>query len=521
MSEAGGGTIRKRVAIIGGGIAGLTAAIEIDEQTRARKIPLEVVLFEASHRLGGVMLSEEEEGYIIEGGPDAFITTKPGVLRLVERLGLEEALLPSDERHKGSFVWSRGRLHPLPEGMLMMVPSRIGPLVTSTLFSWPGKLRMALDYFLPRRDSDEDETLEDFVVRRLGREALERLAEPLVAGIHAAEPSTMSIRATFPRFVEMEKQHGSLIKAALAARKRQAAVAQAASKTGSRAGARDTALAANNTGNPSPASDPASPAGPRRTFFMSFKQGMGQLAAGLAQSLKNVDVRLNTRVTEISRNGRYRLALAGRGGEAESYEADAVVLATPSQATARILRGLDNGLSELVGSIPQTSTATVTLVYRRADLPRPLEGHGFVVPSVEKRCIMGCTFISNKWPGRVPSDDVFMLRAFVGGPHNRSLVESGDREAVLTEVLSEMERMLGITADPLLSRVFLFRDTMHQYTLGHLDRVAAIRKREARFPGLRLAGGAYDGIGLPDCAESGRRAGEEVLAALTAEPAAR
>lgn len=449
---------RRRVAVIGGGITGLSAAYE------ASRLGADVVLLEASPRLGGKVTTEVVDGFLVELGPDSFVGPKQSVLDLAGELGIGDAVVSSRPEGQGARVWWDGALHPLPEGLMLMVPAKLTPLMRSSLLSWRGKVRVFGDLFVPRGNG-EDETLESFVVRRLGREVLERIAEPLIAGIHAAEPATMSLRASFPRFLEMERRHRSLIVAARRAAHRR-------------------------------------PEGPHRSHFVSFRDGMGTLAAALSRALHDVDVRTSTSVARISvRRDGYRLLT-----EAGAIDADRVVLALPARTASELLEPLDSQAAASVRQIRQVSTATVTLGYRAADIP-PLAGSGFVVPSSANRKVMGVSFLSNKWDGRAPDDDHVLIRAFVGGVHGRRLATASDEE-ILTEVERELDLMLGIRAAPTLVRVASWDGGLHQYTTGHIQRVEAAEARLAEsHPGLVLAGAAFHGIGLNECVSSGRRAG--------------
>ncbi|BDG62307.1 protoporphyrinogen oxidase [Caldinitratiruptor microaerophilus] len=478
---------RKHVVVVGGGITGLAAAYRLQERAREAGLAVDWTLVERESRLGGKIVTEVVDDFIVDGGPDSFLSEKPGVIDLARRVGAAGRLLPTNESERGTFIYSRGRLHRLPDGLLMMVPTRLWPMVATGLLSWPGKLRMAMDLFIPPRRDRADESLESFVVRRLGREALERIAEPLVAGIHASEPSRMSVRASFPRFVRMEEEHGSLIRAALAARRRAAAAAPGG-------GAGDL---------PVP-----------RTYFMSFRGGMGDLTASVAARLDPGRVVLGRGVSEIApgRDGApYAVFLEGGG----RLEADAVILATPSVDTARLLEGVDPEIAGLVGQIPMAPAITVSLAWRRADLPPGLEGFGFLVPAVERRRLMGVTYSSVKWEGRAPDGKHFLLRAFLGGPRDRGLVQAPDAHVVRI-VRQELKEIAGIAAEPIFARVYRWEHGIHQYTLGHLERVAAIEGALARLPGLFLAGGAYHGIGIPDCIRSGEGAAEAALAFVRA-----
>lgn len=434
-----------------------------------------IVIIERSSRLGGKVMTEHSDGFLIESGPDSFVSGKGSVIELADELGLTNRVISSRPEHRGSYVWWGDRLHPLPEGLLLMAPSRLSPLVSSSLLSWKGKLRVLGDLILPKRRRGGDESLESFVVRRLGREVLERIAEPLVAGIHAAEPATMSLLASFPRFLQMEREHRSLILAARAA-----------------------------------ASKPAPRNGP--SYFASFKEGMGELPIALVEAMKGVEVRTGVAVTRLSGGDGvdFRLAL----DDGTELETQGVVLATPARETASLLSEMVPEAAATVAGIHQVSTATVTLAYRADEIPR-LFGSGFVVPSVERRRIMGVSYLSQKWEGRVPDQQFILLRAFVGGQQGQELAMS-EEDRLVAVVREELATLIGITARPLLVRTQTWEGGLHQYTLGHLDRVARAESAVAAYPGLALAGAAFHGIGLNECVESGRRAAEMVLAARTA-----
>ncbi len=473
------------VVIVGGGLAGLAAAHCLEEEARTGR-PLEYLLLEQENRLGGKILTEREDGFLLDGGPDCFVTEKPGVIELAETLGVADRLLPSNEANRGTYVLAGGRVVPLPEGLLLLVPTRLGPFLASPLISWRGKLRMALDLFLPRRRDGADESLEEFVLRRLGREALDRIAEPLVAGIHAGDPRTMSVRASFPRFIKMEEEYGSLIRAMLAARRRAP------------------------RGN--------APPGIRRTFFMSFRDGMGELTAALQASLAPGRWRVGTAVRRIRpaiagdpAGAHYVVEVDGSGPVA----ARSVVLATPSFATAALLQDLDPPLAELVGGIPTVSTAVVHLAYRRAELPA-LRGFGVLVPRVEGRRIKAVTYSSVKWEGRVPDPSLVLMRVFVGGPGQEHLAALS-RDELAALAAAEVGTLLGFDAAPLLARVHRWPRGLHQYVVGHLARLDRIGAALDRRPGLFLAGSAYRGIGAGDCLRSGREAARQAVRSLRAQ----
>jgi oxygen-dependent protoporphyrinogen oxidase len=463
-----------RLVVVGGGITGLAAAHHALELARERRIALELTLVEARERLGGTIATERAGGFLIEAGPDSFLSEKPWALALCRRLGLEDRLARTDDRYRKVFVWHAGRLHPLPDGWELLAPTRLAPFLSSRLFSWPGKLRMAFDLVLPRGIAD-DESLGAFVRRRLGREALERVAQPLVAGIYTADPDDLSLTATMPRFAELEKQERSIILGLRRARRR----------------ALETGVS-----------------GARWSLFVTLKEGMEDLVAALATRLQPGTVLLKQRVAGVERRGdRWRVATA----EGADLDADRVIVATESHAAARMLRYVDPTLATLLAEIPYASSATVTLGYRRADVLHPLDGFGFVVPRTEKRALLACTFSSVKYAGRAPEGDV-LLRAFVGGALNEAVLELDDAPLVM-RARAELREALGITAAPALARVFRWPKAMPQYHVGHLARVETIERRAGALPGLDLAGGAYRGVGIADCVRSGEAAAERALGA--------
>jgi oxygen-dependent protoporphyrinogen oxidase len=463
-----------RLAVVGAGVSGLAAAHRAVEHARESGQPLALTVLEGADRVGGTIRTEHRDGFLVECGPDSFLSEKPWALALCRRLGVEDQLIRTDDRFRRTFVVHRGRLHPLPEGFQLLAPTRLGPLLSSRLFSWPGKLRMACDLVLPR-GGDPDESLGAFVRRRLGREALERVAQPLVAGIYTADPEELSLHATMPRFLEMERRDRSVILALWRAARR--APAQHAGTSGA-----------------------------RWSLFVTFARGMEDLVHSLAARLPAGAVRLKEQVTGVAReDGRWRITTAGGTG----YEADALVLAPEAHQVARMLRYVDPGLAHLLEDIPYASSATVTLAYRRADVRHPLDGFGFVVPHAERRPIIACTFSSVKYAGRAPEGSV-LLRVFVGGALNEAILE-GDDATLVTVARAELGPLLGITAEPTFARVARHPRAMPQYHVGHSARAQAIEQAVARHPGLRLVGGAYRGVGIADCVRSGEEAALALL----------
>ena len=458
-----------RIVIIGGGISGLAAAHRILELNPAAH----VTILEASDRLGGTIQTEHRDGFLLERGPDSFISEKPQALALAKRLGLESQLIQTNEEFRRSFIVRDGRLRAVPEGFQLMAPSRMWPFITSDIFSLAGKARMAADLLLPRKSTNgtNDESLASFVRRRLGVEALDRMAQPMVGGIYTADPETLSLRATLPRFLEMEREHRSLILAMLRQGRAQ--------KVGT--------------------------SGARYSLFLSFDQGMQVLVDALSQQVK-ADIRLNTRAVGLKREGP---AWAITTSDGEELIADKICIALPAYLAATLLHGR---LAEKLRQIKYASTATINFAYRRSAIAHPLNGFGFVVPFIEKRSLIACTFSSVKFSGRAAEGHV-LLRAFAGGALQPEIfaLDEGEMRA---RVEADLRELLGINEAPLFVETAKWKDSMPQYEVGHLERVNEIEKLANELPGLTLAGNAYRGAGIPDCIRSGESAAEILAADL-------
>lgn len=478
-----------RVAIVGGGIAGLSAAYRLlrdDPEVR-------VTLLEASPRLGGVIQTERRDGYVLEEGPDVILGAKPGGWELAQALGIAGRFHGTRKGIGGSFLLTRGRLARLPEGLTGLVPTKMMPFVKTTLISPLGKLRVAMDFVIPPRRDDADESVERFVVRRLGREMYDRIVEPLLSGIFAGDGSKLSVKATFPHMRAAEQQYGSMGRSMLAAKKRERANARAA-----KAGA---------------AAAPTAPGGrrPDQLGFLSFPGGLHEMIEALERALRaagpdRVKILRGARVAGVTRTeDGFSLGLA-LGGE---LTADAVILATPAYATADALRGLVPAAADALSEIPYIATATINIAFRRDDVPHRLDGSGWTTPRIEKRPVLACTWSSVKFEGRAPGN-VALFRAFVGDATNQSLVGQGD-DAIVATVREELRQVLGVTAEPLLVQVNRYPRAMPQYNLGHLERVARIEALVAGQPGLALAGSAYRGVGIPDVIRSGESAATAVM----------
>jgi protoporphyrinogen/coproporphyrinogen III oxidase len=465
------------LVIVGGGITALAAAHRAVELARERNVDLHLRVVDARRRLGGTIATERTDGFLVEAGPDSFLSEKPWALDLCRRLGVEDRLVRTDDRYRRVFVWFRGRLHALPDGFQLLAPTRLAPFAASSLFSWRGKARMALDLVLPRGGGaagGDDESLGAFVRRRLGGEALERVAQPLVAGIYTADPEELSVAATMPRFVEVERRHRSVI-------------------LGLRRGLAQAPLAGTS--------------GARWSLFVTFADGMQAFVTALADRLPDSAVVLGQRVTSIERAGdRWRLTSA----DGIRFDADRVILAAEAHAAARLLRYVDPALATLVGDIEYAGAATISLGFRRADVLHALDAFGFVVPRSEGKAILAATFSSVKYPGRAAADHV-LIRCFVGGALNPTVLGEDDATLV-ARTRRELGEALGISADPVLVRASRWPASMPQYRIGHLACVETIERRVAALPGLRLAGAAYRGVGIADCVRSGEAAAEAALA---------
>jgi oxygen-dependent protoporphyrinogen oxidase len=461
-----------KLAIVGGGISGLAAAYRAVELAREKGRALELVLLESRDRLGGTIDTERTDGFLIEAGPDSFLSEKPWALALCRRLGVEDQLVRTDDRFRKVFVWRAGRLHPLPEGFQLLAPTRLAPFLATGLFSWPGKVRMAMDLVLPRGGSGEDESLGAFVRRRLGAEALERVAQPLVAGIYTADPDDLSLSATMPRFLELERRERSIILGLWRGMKRA----------------------------PQPGTS-----GARWSLFVTFKDGMAQMIDTLASRLPAGAVQLKSRVAGLERTGAgWRLGTASG-----AVDADAVIIAAEAHGAARMLRYVDPSAAALLNEIPYASSATVSLGYRRTDVPHPLDAFGFVVPRTEGRALLAATFSSVKYPGRAPEGHA-LVRCFLGGALDPKMLDRGDDELV-DQARAELRAALGLTADPVLTRLSRHPAAMPQYRVGHATRIETIERRLAALPALFVAGGAYRGVGIADCVRSGEAAAESAL----------
>ncbi len=462
------------VVVVGGGIAGLSAAFYL-----RRNAPwAEVVVLESDSRWGGKITTErvpcDGGQFIIEGGPDTFLATKPHAVNLCKELGLERRLHGTNPDMKNTYVLHNGRLLPLPDGLAMMIPSDVSSILQSRLLSWPAKLRMGLDFLLPAQPANGEESLGAFVSRRLGREAYENLIEPLMSGIYAGNGDRLSLASTFPYLRDLELEYGSIAR-----------------------GASETRRKHSGNGRKVQGS---------RSAFLTPTTGLAEIVEALVARLENdgVALKLHTRVRRVTGTADgYQLELA----DGSMLECEAVILATAAPVSGTLVSALDPELSRALASIPYSSTATISLAYRQSDLRRPLDGYGYVIPRREGRRALACTWTSTKFPHRAPADYA-LIRVFVGRAEEELPLSEGELLALAKE---EARLTLGIQAEPLVWRAFRWERAMPQYNLGHPDIIARIEAGLARHPGLALAGNGYRGIGIPDCIRSGELAAGAVL----------
>ncbi len=468
----------KRIAIIGGGISGLSAAFYL-EKARTAGAELEYTLYESGQRLGGCLSSDRIEGCLVEAGPDSFLTEKPWAAALCNELGIADQLIGSNDAHRKTYIVVHNRLIAMPDGLMFMVPTRLVATALSPLFSWSTKVRMARELLHPPRPMEGDETVAQLVERHFGSEVVDRLADPLLSGVYGGDAGKLSARAVLPRFVEMEEKYGSLSRAMLAAHKK---IAQGAKKQ------------------------------PARPLFTSLKDGMQQLVDAIIARIDPEAIALRRHVQRIyPENGGWRVAIEMNGDE----RYDAVIVATPAHVAGELLDGVDRALARNLLDITYSSSVTVTLGYYKQQLAKLPRGFGFLVPRSEGTRMLACTFVHNKFPHRAPPDKG-ILRCFLGGARDEAVLGLSDEE-ILETVHRELRDLVKLDARPIFSRVYRWREAMAQYEPGHIARVAKIEKRVAEIPGLAIAGNAYHGIGVPDCIRAGMEAAN-LVAELTPAP---
>jgi oxygen-dependent protoporphyrinogen oxidase len=453
------------VVIIGGGISGLSAAYHL-----ARAGAPSTIL-ESRPRLGGVIQTGSVEGCVIEAGPDSFLSAKPAALQLIRELGLSDQVIGSNDHLRKTFIRKHGRLIPMPDGLLMMVPTKILPLLTTNLLGWGTKLRMGMELLRAPQPRTGDESVAEFISEHYGAEAVDYLAEPLLSGIYGGDPGALSVTAVLPRFVELASRHGSLTRGVLVERAK--------------------AARAHSDGAKAP-------------LFRTLKGGLGQLVDAVAASFGDkVEVR-QSRAEAIERSGAgFRIRIAG-----DWLAADRLVMACEAHSAAQLLGPVDARLGELLAAVPYSSSMTVALGYDAADFRRPPEGFGFLIPRKERRRLIACTWVGTKFPYRVPEGKL-VARCFLGGTGDAAVLNEPD-DAIVASVLSELREIAGLRAQPRFTRIARWPRSMAQYAVGHPQRLAEIEARAAAIPGLYLAGNAYTGIGIPDCIRMGRAAAEAI-----------
>jgi oxygen-dependent protoporphyrinogen oxidase len=456
---------RPPVVIIGGGISGLSAAYYLAKEG----IPSTIV--ESRPRLGGVIQTEHVEGCVIEAGPDSFLSAKPAALELIRDLGLSDQVIGSNDHLRKTYVRKNGRLMPLPDGLMMMVPTKILPLVTTGLLSWGTKLRMGMELLHAPKPKAGDQSVAQFIEEHYGRETVEYLAEPLLSGIYGGDPREMSVTAVLPRFVDLANQYGSLTRGVLAQR----------------------AKAKSSNTPPAP-------------LFRTLKGGLGQMIDGIAAAIRGtVEVR-QSRAQAVERTATgFRVRIDGAW-----LEAARLIIACEAHNAAPLLAGIDPRLTELLAFVPYSSSMTAALGFNAADMPDPPEGFGFLVPKKERNRLVACTWVGTKFSHRVPPGTI-VARCFLGGMGDAGVLNESD-EAIVATVTAELRQIAGITATPRFTRIFRWPRSMAQYPVGHPLRLAEIEQRTAAIPGLSLAGNAYQGIGIPDCIRLGRLAATKIAA---------
>jgi oxygen-dependent protoporphyrinogen oxidase len=440
------------VIVIGGGITGLAAAFEL----HLRGVPF--VLLEASDRLGGLIRTERVNGFVIDAGPDSIIVQKPAGIALCEELGLARRLMPTSLPRR-AFVLARGALHALPSPSVLGLPISVGSLAGYDLLPLSARVRVAMEPFVPRR-SPGDESVASFFRRRFGQATVPLVAQPLLGGIHAGDIERLSMRSLFPRLVEAEAQRGKVLRT----------------------------LARSLT--PAP-----------QGLFRALPSGMSELVEAIEGRLAKEAVQLRSSVRALRRDG---TAWQVEVADGTTIAARAVVFAGPAHLARTLFRTLDETAAEICGTVQYVSTGSVALGFRRGDIQHPLAGSGFVVARSQSDArITACTWVSSKWPGRAPEGHA-LLRAFTGGGHDRGVVEMDDASLV-DLAMRDLGPVLGITGDPVLRRVYRWRDAGAQHNVGHATRMAALGRRLDALPGLFVAGSGFEAIGIPDCVAHGRR----------------
>jgi len=463
------------IIVIGGGITGLAAANRLVELSDERKIEFNIKILESTNRLGGNISTLIKDNLLIEEGPDSFITSKPYALKLCKRLGIESELIPTSESNRKTLVYLNGKLISIPEGFILLSPTKILPFIASPILSIYGKLRALLELFIPKSKNVGDESLQSFVTRRFGKELFENIAQPLIGGIYTSDPQRLSMKSAVPNIHNLEHKYGSVIKGLMK---------EYSTKQES---------------------------GARYSQFVTLKDGMQTLVDAITSKIPDESIKTNQTVKQIKKTK------AGWKVEenAMEYNSDGIILATPSYVSAELLKTIDSDLSEQLSRIEFASSAIIILVYKKEDIKNKINGFGFVVPAKENLNILACSFSSEKFEGRAPSDSV-LLRCFVGGALNQEILNNNDK-GIINIVKNELKKILNISKEPYFTQLKRYPNSMPQYNVGHSKILTNINKLMSKHLNLELAGNSYEGVGIPDCIRSGEMAAENIINSFNSE----
>ncbi|NIX14715.1 MAG: protoporphyrinogen oxidase [Candidatus Dadabacteria bacterium] len=462
-----------KIIVIGGGITGLAATHRLIELSKENDLNIKIELIESSPRVGGNISTLKKDDLLIEEGPDSFITSKPYALNVCKRLDLEKELISTRDSNRRTLIYLNKSLIELPEGFILLSPTRILPFITSPVLSLKGKLRALMELVIPKNSGIEDESLESFVTRRFGKEMFENIAQPLIGGIYTSDPYKLSIKSAMPNIHNLEHKYGSIIKGLI-----------------------------NLYGG-------QKESGARYSQFVTLKDGMRQLVESMTSKIPKTQINTSQKVKQILKP-RKKWKVETENGD--KFSADGVILATPSYISANILSSYDPSLSSELSKIEFASSAIVILVYKKKDIKNKIDGFGFVVPAKENLNVIACSFSSEKFPSRAPNDTV-LLRCFVGGALNESFLKNDDKEIIDT-VKEELKTILHINSEPQLAHLKRYPNSMPQYNVGHSEILSNLEKLKSNHPSLQLAGNSYEGVGIPDCIRSGEIAAENIIKQL-------
>ncbi len=468
--------MKKKIIVIGGGITGLSTAFRLQELINSKNLNYEITILEKSSRLGGVISTSLEDGFVIEMGPDSFITSKPWAIDLSKRLGLENEIISTNEKNRNTYVLINGELIKIPYGFFMIAPTNLIQFLKSPLFSWKGKIRILMEPFIPKKNA-EDESVASFIERRLGKEALLKAADPLISGIYTADSKELSIKSTFPQFLEYEEKYGSIIKGLKRSK---------------------------NSYNYDPKAS-----GARYGLFCTFKDGMKTIVDKLEDKLTEADINLLESAVKIEKIGDKWEIFTDKQ---KQYVAEGLIITSPSHTALGLIHNIDPGLSDNLSAIECASSAVVILGYNKKNVNNPIDGFGFVVPRSEKSNLIACSITSNKFNNRAP-DGYILLRCFVGGVLNKPILNLEDKE-IISKVHQEISNILQIRGEAIFSKISRYDKSMPQYNVGHYKLVLLIKSQIDKLNGLEIAGNAYDGVGIPDCINSGEKAAESLITQL-------